>query len=590
MKRFLLILICLLLCIPAFAEDNSTCVGTWIETEGYGTLTIRLDGTATMVYYDGTEMDTTWSLTDDGYRFGDGMWYNSPMELLDENTLSVSDGWMIFAREGFLPTTDPALLLGAEPVGEEGEPYFGQWQLTALIMEGEEIDPALLGVTMTLTFHEDGTAVSDDGWEPYTTTWYVDNGFAIVEFDVLYIDEENDQLIFDQEGDSMVFTRVVEKEEPADVSDAPEVSGASDVVGSDLPVPTAEESAPFLGDWYLAAITLDGETMNPALFGIQMNITFFEEGLALLEEDGETETVSWAVQDGAAVIADIALTLTDDGLLVMADAEGEMIFARLGEENPFGFTEPSELEQWLALLQMMGAASDWEEEDLSHMTEGHQPFVGTWYLCYVATGGLTGDLRALGVTGELALYSDYSGTLSGIADEYGSWYEEDGVIRFGESGMAMFIVGDEWDVYLQYGTEAGGYMIFSQDEYANWTPGLYPLAGSTPAAEAPANGAPAASASGAIVLEAKYVCKTYTTAGFTMDAATLGAEYAVIFHANGTADFTLAGFTVTALPYSVADGIHAIDYYGTPFNCTPTDAGFDMDYYGAMMMHFVPAE
>ena len=75
-----------------------------------------------MDYYDGTITETTWGLTEDGYRFGEGMWYNSPMVLLDENTLSVSDGWMIFTREGFLPTTDEALLLGAEPVGEEGAP------------------------------------------------------------------------------------------------------------------------------------------------------------------------------------------------------------------------------------------------------------------------------------------------------------------------------------------------------------------------------------------------------------------------------------------------------------------------------------
>lgn len=75
-----------------------------------------------------------------------------------------------FTREGFTPTTDEALLLGAEPVGEEGVPFLGTWALTGLIMEGESIDPALFGLTMTLTFMENGTVVSDDGFEPYTTT------------------------------------------------------------------------------------------------------------------------------------------------------------------------------------------------------------------------------------------------------------------------------------------------------------------------------------------------------------------------------------------------------------------------------------
>ena len=246
MKRLLTIctlLLCVLFCLPAQAEESAAFVGTWIETEGYGTLTIRLDGTATMVYYDGSEMDTTWSLTDDGYCFGDGMWYNSPMELLDENTLSVSDGWMIFAREGFLPTTDEALLLGAEPVGEEGEPYLGQWELVNLIIEDEEIDPTLFGMIMTLTFNADGTVISDDGFEPYTTTWAVSYGNVELEGDILVLDE-NDQLVFNQDDGAMVFSRLLIAEtDPANLAD---------------PIPVGEEGAPFLGAWTLVLIDSEG--------------------------------------------------------------------------------------------------------------------------------------------------------------------------------------------------------------------------------------------------------------------------------------------------------------------------------------------
>lgn len=468
MKRFfaLLLSLCMLACACVLAEaDDAPFVGVWIETEGYGTLTIRLDGSATMVYYDGMAMDTTWSLTENGCRFGDGMWYNSPMELLDENTLSVSNGWMIFAREGFLPTTDEALLLGAEPVGKEGESYFGQWELTNLIMEDEEIDPAFFGLSMTLTFNEDGTAVSNDGWEDYTTTWYVDNGFAIMEFDILYIDEYG-QLVFDDEEGTMIFTRVNE----------------------DLPD-------------------------------------------------------------------------TDD----------------------------SDEEMLLALLQMM---SQMEGNDLSALPEAHQPFVGEWYLCYVATGGLSGDLRTFGVTGTLSLNANYTGLLSGIADEAGDWYEdEEGVIRFGENGMPLYLIGDETDgLFLQYGTEMGGYMIFHQDEAAAWTPGLYPLAGEAPVPPAAADAVPAADAGdGMIRLETRYVCKTYTAAGFIMDAATLGAAYEITFHPDGKADFTMGGVALTGLPYTV-DGAYTMDYYGNIFSCVPTAEGFDLDYYGAMTMHFVPAE
>ena len=470
MKRLLCLLLCLLLpLLPCFAEEMNEpgFVGEWIETEGSGTLTIRLDGSATMVYDNGWVMDTTWAPTENGAAFGEGMWYHSPMQLLDENTLSVSDGWMIFAREGFLPATDPALLLGATPVGEEGAPFLGTWTLASLIMEGEELDPAFFGVTMTFTFNEDGTVVSDDGMEPYTTTWSVSYGSAVVEGDILSID--------------------------------------------------------------------------------------------------------------------------DEGRLVYNASDGQMIFVR---DSISPSDAPSEEEQLLALMELMSQS----EEDLSALPEAHQPFAGEWLLCHIATGGLSGDLRALGITGTLTLNADYTGVLSGIADEEGSWYEDEGVIRFGESGMPMFLLSGEEDgmgPFLQYGTEAGGYMIFHQDPEAVWTPGLYPLSTPVPAASA-APTAPAEtnnSAGAALTAEVRYVCTAYTTAGFTMDASTLGAEYAVTFHAGGTADFTIAGAAVPGLPCTVTeDGLYCINYYGNLFNCSPTDAGFDMDFYGTMTMHFVPAE
>ena len=474
MKRLLFLLTCLLLlALPALAEDTAPYVGIWIGTEGEGTLTIRLDGSATMVYDNGWVMDTTWAPTESGAAFGEGMWYNSPMALLDENTLSVSDGWMIFVREGFLPATDEALLLGATPVGEEGAPFLGTWNLTSIVMEGETLDPALFGMSMTLTFNEDGTVVSDDGWEPYTTTWAVSYGSAVIEGDIL--------------------------------------------------------------------------------------------------------------------------TIGEDGLLVYHASDGQMIFAP-AEVAPAAGDEPSEEEQLLALLALLAQTQE-EDDDLSALPEEHQPFVGEWYLCYAESGGLTGDLRTLGLTGTLALRADYTGTLSGIADEEGCWYDDEGILRFGESGMPMFLVGnaeDDAGLFLQYGSQQGGYMLFHQDEEAVWVPGLYPLHGA--AAEptpTPVTSAPASLSDGNAqeYLNRSFRCTTYTAAGYTLDASSLGVEYALLFRDNGTADFTMAGVAIPNLPYTVTDeGVWAINYYGTLFNCTPTAAGFDMDFYGTMTMHFTPAE
>ncbi len=331
MKRLLALLLgCMLLCSLATAEQASSYVGVWIENDGYGTLTIRANGTARMDYYDGTVTETTWGLTENGYCFGEGMWYNSPLELLDENTLSVSDGWMIFTREGFLPTTDEALLLGAEPVGEEGEPFLGPWTLVLIEAEGMQMDPALLGMHMTLTFSEDGTVLYDDGLETNAMPWYVENGAAIV--------------------------------------------------------------------------------------------------------------------DG------LPLTINEEGQLIMDDGEAAMIFTQ-GEAEPAEALSEEEL--LLALLAMMEEASN---------------------------------------------------------------------------------------------------------DSAAFDP-----------------------------LDTKFVCAQYTVGTVTLDGATLGAEYSVLFHEDGTADLTLGGILMPGVPYSITgDGVYSVGYYGMIYNCTPTDAGFDMDYFGTMTLHLVP--
>lgn len=571
MKRLLsLLLICLLtLCPLALAEQESLYAGVWIENDGYGTLTLLADGTAHMEYFDGTVTDTTWGLTEDGYRFGEGMWNNSPMELLDDNTLSVSDGWCIFTREGFLPTTDEALLLGAEPVGEEGEPFLGTWELTSLIVEEEVLDPELFGMTMTISFYDDGLVTTDDGLEPYTTTWVVSYGSAVVEGDILTIDE-NDQLVYNSLDGAMIFVRVPEEEtDPADA------------------VPVGEEGAPFLGMWTLESMLIDGVPFNPALFGMTMTITFNEDGTVISDDGMGPETSLWHVEDGAAVSDGVALRFNEDGKLSMEEDGSAMFFVRAdGTEEP---QELSEEEQLLALLQMLEMMGGFEE-DLSALPENHQGFVGEWQLCYLMTSGLTGDLRPLGITGALNLSADYSGELTGMAEEYGTWYEdEEGIIRFGESGTPLFLIDAEEDglgTYLQYGTENSGCMIFHQDAEAVWTPGLYPL--QTPAVTAEPT-APAASG-GEFRLGVKYVCTSYSVGGIANDASVLGSEYAVLFREDGMADFTMAGFTMTNLGCSVAeDGTRTIHYVGNDIPCVATADGIDMNYFG-IIYHMVPAE
>lgn len=497
LKRLLLFVIpLLLLCLPVLGEDasllDSGFPGSWIETEGFGTLTIYADGTATMEFSNGIVAELPWALTDEGAIFTDGMWYNSPMVLLDENTLSVDDGWSTFAREGFLPTTDKALLLGAEPVGEAGYPFCGKWVLDEIILEGESYDPAFAGITLEMTFTSNGLVTSDDGVDVYTTTWFESYGSAVVEGDVLTLNEEG-KLVMEVPDGTMIFTlvepEIFEAEPP--VTAAPEINEPEvtepviaepevtepEMPGQEIPepeiteppfpaedptepemtfTPVGEEGAAFLGLWSLELLEMDGMQMDPALFGMSTTLTFSEDGSVQSDDGMDVETLPWHVEDGVAIVDGLSLTISEDDKLLMHADDGAYIFTR-GEAAPAA--ELSEEEQLLALLALLDQLAEMEESNS-----------------------------------------------------------------------------------LDY-------------------------------------------------LNTKFVCAQYTVSGFTLDADTLGSEYSLFFREDGTADLILGGIPLENLPYTInEDGVYAVNYYGTFYNCTPTETGFDMDYYGTMTLHCVPAE
>lgn len=98
-------------------------------------------------------------------------------------------------------------------------------------------------------------------------------------------------------------------------------------------------------------------------------------------------------------------------------------------------------------------------------------------------------------------------------------------------------------------------------------------------------------------LERKYICKSVDANGYNMDASTLGTEYSVIFHADGSMDYVLAGTNVPGLTWTQgkvqtetgeADAFSTVYLDGTTLNFVITEAGFDLDFYGSMLMHFEP--
>ena len=112
--------------VPA-GDSSAAFLGDWVEESGRGVLTFNEDFTAVMNFTDGRVYDMNWKTTEDGAMFTSGNWFDTAMVIEDENTLNIGDGWMILYREGTQDSGDEIPV--AQPIGAEGEAYFGTWPM-----------------------------------------------------------------------------------------------------------------------------------------------------------------------------------------------------------------------------------------------------------------------------------------------------------------------------------------------------------------------------------------------------------------------------------------------------------------------------
>jgi len=509
-----------------------------------------------------------WKTTEDGAIFTTGNWFNTAMVIENENTLNIGGGWMILYREGTETDDSGDEQATAQPIGSEGAAYFGVWALESMM----GMDASLFGATMDLYLNEDGTCSIFDGEEHDYNVWTMENGVAMIDGDALTINAEG-KLVMAGEME-MIFV----KKDDAASSGTEQPAAAVDYVPS-----VADD---FIGGWICKA--------DP-----NMQILLLEDEANLID-GGELYTVDWSVVDGVAEFDGMKLYITENYSIGILDMYGEQVeFERGYVEKPKASAVAPETddsdemsdEELLALLALLGQMEN--SEGSSELPEALQPYVGTWHMVYMATGGLEGDLRTMGINAKLELNADGTGKLSGAADDAGKWYDDEGQVRFGQAESPLTLLDGG---FLRYGSQLAGYMVFSQDANAVWSPA--PAATEVPVATA----APAAPAdsfdSYEDYMDIKFVATTYTSFGTTQDASTLGAEYAVTFHANGTCEFIMAGINTPGLTWGlqeVAMGLtkaeaFVINYYGVNYNCIPTATGFDMDFYGTMNLHFVPAE
>lgn len=227
------------------------------------------------------------------------------------------------------------------------------------------------------------------------------------------------------------------------------------------------------------------------------------------------------------------------------------------------------------------------------ITEGHRDYAGIWYSTWLHTGGMDGDPRSLfGLALTLTLNADGTGELDYLgSDGGGRWgADEDGTVRYWGEGTPMTFLSDG---SLCWGSTLGGYILFSRDPNAEAAvfpeeaEALQDTAG-TPAPQEPA---PETASSGMeTFVGVKYVGKTYSAGGVSMDASVLGGEYAILLNADGSAVFTMAGMEMPGYSWKQAGDHVEVDAYGTVLMTLTqeADGSLLMDYSGAFTLVMVP--
>ena len=264
---------------------------------------------------------------------------------IDENAFMDPDGYEYFTADQCI--TDPALMPDvdalleevkcdpmpepeeepeyepqpAQPVGEAGAPFLGEWYGTTMEMEGMSLSFSDMGMVMNLTFHEDGTAEMYDGEESVTSAWSVVDGAAIVDgSNFILLDDGT--LCVEEDGAKLIFSRDGAATEPAVTE--PEVNEPAPAE----PVP--DELSAYVGSWHACYLMTGGMTGDPrSEFGLDIALELNADGTGSLIF-GEPEQGVWYQDENGYVYfgeggeaPDMPLSLLDGGFLCYGSMDGD---------------------------------------------------------------------------------------------------------------------------------------------------------------------------------------------------------------------------------------------------------------------------
>lgn len=197
----------------------------------------------------------------------------------------------------------------------------GSWYLNVIETEGVQLDPAALGMEMSITLNADGSATMTALGEDADVGHWTISGSTVT--------------VTDSTGDSMVAELV-----DGELVIAEESIGGSMVLGREKQTPTgyvpaAVESAPALSDfegtWSAALIDMLGMQMSMEVLGMKL----------VIEISGETATVT-SNESGADVSYEAPVSLEGSVLTVAAAGDEMPMELQLQQDGKLVFAEEGE--------------------------------------------------------------------------------------------------------------------------------------------------------------------------------------------------------------------------------------------------------
>ena len=349
---------------------------------------------------------------------------------------------------------------------------------------------------------------------------------------------------------------------------------APETIAAPENTPEAQDAAipdEYLGIWYGVSMEMEGVSYPLADMGMELTLTIGADGAAEMNMNGEGESIQCSMQDGVLTADGVGIALQNNMLVVSEDG----MTMTLSREKPEASAAPIPVIDESATI-----------DDLK----------GVWTLARVTMDGVTLAAEAAEMAGDaLVVYGDNCDlTLQGMTID-GLTCRMDGY------ALLISILDGEAAATLR----EDGTLCLEMSDVTLW----YERTGDAPEAPAaepvpettsePATIPEPAAGGAEVMIGKKYVMTDADVNGYNMTAAQMGNfEYSILLQEDGAVTFVMAGSNIPGLTWAYGripteagevDGI-VIDYYTQALNLVPTEKGFDMDYFGSMLMHFAPED